>query len=123
MRRRDALFAAVATAGLSAWGTLPRETFTLVGLPQGEPLGVAGVRAIRAETGRLDVSRLLDERARTAPLSILALSGGGANGSYGAGVLVGWTQASSRPLRGAWARTDRHRRAERRRQVHLAAPD
>lgn len=29
--------------------------------------------------------------------SILALSGGGANGAYGAGVLVGWTESGSRP--------------------------
>lgn len=29
--------------------------------------------------------------------SILALSGGGANGAYGAGVLVGWTESGARP--------------------------
>lgn len=29
--------------------------------------------------------------------SMLALSGGGANGAYGAGVLVGWTKAGGRP--------------------------
>lgn len=29
--------------------------------------------------------------------SILALSGGGANGAYGAGVLVGWTETGTRP--------------------------
>ncbi len=29
--------------------------------------------------------------------SILALSGGGANGAYGAGVLVGWTESGTRP--------------------------
>lgn len=29
--------------------------------------------------------------------NILALSGGGANGAYGAGVLVGWSQAGTRP--------------------------
>lgn len=29
--------------------------------------------------------------------SILALSGGGANGAYGAGVLVGWTERGTRP--------------------------
>lgn len=31
------------------------------------------------------------------PASILALSGGGANGAYGAGVLVGWTDSGGRP--------------------------
>lgn len=31
------------------------------------------------------------------PASVLALSGGGANGAYGAGVLVGWTESGRRP--------------------------
>lgn len=31
------------------------------------------------------------------PLSVLALSGGGAKGAYGAGVLVGWSEAGTRP--------------------------
>lgn len=33
----------------------------------------------------------------TDPSAILALSGGGANGAFGAGVLVGWTEAGDRP--------------------------
>jgi predicted acylesterase/phospholipase RssA len=35
--------------------------------------------------------------SRTGPLSYLALSGGGADGAYGAGVLNGWTAAGTRP--------------------------
>ena len=31
------------------------------------------------------------------PISVLALSGGGADGAFGAGVLVGWTQSGTRP--------------------------
>jgi len=34
---------------------------------------------------------------RAGPLSYLALSGGGADGAYGAGVLSGWTAAGTRP--------------------------
>jgi predicted acylesterase/phospholipase RssA len=34
---------------------------------------------------------------RAGPLSYLALSGGGADGAYGAGVLNGWTAAGTRP--------------------------
>src|SRR5215469_16664352 len=30
-------------------------------------------------------------------LNVLALSGGGENGAYGAGLLCGWTEAKSRP--------------------------
>jgi hypothetical protein len=35
--------------------------------------------------------------AGAAPVNILALSGGGAGGAFGAGVLVGWTRAGTRP--------------------------
>ena len=36
-------------------------------------------------------------RSQARPLTILALSGGGANGSYGAGFLKGWTASGKRP--------------------------
>jgi len=36
-------------------------------------------------------------RRRAAPLTILALSGGGADGSYGAGFLKGWSDSGLRP--------------------------
>lgn len=39
---------------------------------------------------------LLDPRARETPV-ILALSGGGADGAFGAGLLTGWTQRGDRP--------------------------
>jgi hypothetical protein len=35
--------------------------------------------------------------SRAGPISYLALSGGGAGGAYGAGVLNGWTAAGTRP--------------------------
>jgi hypothetical protein len=38
-----------------------------------------------------------DVSFRAGPLSYLALSGGGADGAYGAGVLNGWTAAGTRP--------------------------
>jgi predicted acylesterase/phospholipase RssA len=38
-----------------------------------------------------------DVTLRAGPLSYLALSGGGADGAYGAGVLNGWTAAGTRP--------------------------
>jgi predicted acylesterase/phospholipase RssA len=43
----------------------------------------------------------MDKRLRRAshgrPLEILAVSGGGANGAFGAGVLVGWSKTGTRP--------------------------
>ncbi|MBS0558790.1 MAG: patatin-like phospholipase family protein [Proteobacteria bacterium] len=38
-----------------------------------------------------------DPAARTAPVSFLAVSGGGDKGAFGAGLLCGWTEAGNRP--------------------------
>jgi len=71
------------------------------------PYGVADASSARV----LDVTELrryADEPAATfrqdrhqavlrGPRTYLALSGGGADGAYGAGVLTGWTEASTRP--------------------------
>jgi predicted acylesterase/phospholipase RssA len=32
------------------------------------------------------------------PVNFLAVSGGGDNGAFGAGLLVGWTEAGDRPV-------------------------
>ena len=61
-----------------------------------------------ASSSLKDLRRYTDEPAsmfdrerrvnlRTGPLSYLALSGGGADGAYGAGVLNGWTASGTRP--------------------------
>jgi hypothetical protein len=50
--------------------------------------------------GFLDLYRRVAEHRAQLHLDgmrVLALSGGGANGAYGAGVLVGWTKAGDRP--------------------------
>jgi predicted patatin/cPLA2 family phospholipase len=38
-----------------------------------------------------------DPEAKYKPIDYLAISGGGANGAFGAGLLVGWTAAGNRP--------------------------
>jgi hypothetical protein len=38
-----------------------------------------------------------DPEAKYKPINYLAISGGGANGAFGAGLLVGWTTAGNRP--------------------------
>jgi hypothetical protein len=50
--------------------------------------------------GFLDLYRKVAERRAQLHLDgmrVLALSGGGANGAYGAGIVVGWTKAGDRP--------------------------
>ena len=38
-----------------------------------------------------------DPEAKYKPINYLAISGGGANGAFGAGLIVGWTAADNRP--------------------------
>ncbi len=84
--------------GLSACGTLER--------PEG-PVRIAEGVLLPAQDPRIRVDdetqlqALSDEVgnrfAGDRPPTILALSGGGANGAYGAGLIVGWTEHGDRP--------------------------
>jgi hypothetical protein len=74
-------------------------------LSRAEISGLPGVRALvgpdHVTAGQID--RLLGNavaRARAItnrPLTLLALSGGGSHGAYGAGLLCGWTGSGTRP--------------------------
>ena len=89
---RDGLAALLlATSGCV---TIPREPFTQAEHAIAYPVGFPHVRygpddpAVRA---------MFHADAAGTPPIMLALSGGGANGAFGAGVLYGWTQAGTRP--------------------------
>ncbi len=67
-----------------------------------EPPGFANVRFV-GDAGDEILTRFLGEPPRTPsprpePMKVLALSGGGAGGAFGAGALVGLSQAGQRPL-------------------------
>jgi len=74
--------------------TIPRENFTQADHTAAYPVGFPHVRygpndpAVRA---------MFHADAAGNPPVMLALSGGGANGAFGAGVLFGWTEVGSRP--------------------------
>ena len=55
-----------------------------------------GAAALRRRAGRYVPARPPTGRS-AGPRTYLALSGGGADGAYGAGVLNGWTEAGTRP--------------------------
>lgn len=84
---------------ISACGTLDR--------PDG-PLRLTNSSLVPVQDPRILISRPQDlERFNTdignhlkgdRPTNILALSGGGANGAYGAGLLIGWTESGERPV-------------------------
>ena len=98
-RACSTLLAMMIAWSVAACGTLQR--------PEG-PLRLADGALIPAQDPRIrtnDAARLeafteeVGQRlAQKHDLSILALSGGGANGAYGAGVLVGWTERGDRPV-------------------------
>lgn len=88
-----------AMVALGACGTLDRPT---------GPLRIAPDQILPSEDPRIGANDTAKLRALVTDVAsrisrnddgqqILALSGGGANGAYGAGVLVGWSQRDDRP--------------------------
>ena len=105
---RLGLLAAV-TLLLSACATATRPPAPTPGAPALVPYGAVKVRAGSASAGA-DFSRdltnalnnrftgeLVRDSTGRLVFRVLALSGGGSRGAYGAGVLVGWTAAGTRP--------------------------
>lgn len=82
--------------------SMPRELFDDTAQKQAQPVGFTAIRMTSDDnqlTERLEQDLRTQRQARTTsgPLSILALSGGGADGAFGAGVLNGWTKRGDRP--------------------------
>jgi hypothetical protein len=77
--------------------TLPREPFTAAEQAMASPPGFGHVRyapddPVLAET----LTRTLKSNAE-GDIDVLAISGGGANGAYGAGLIFGWSKTGARP--------------------------
>jgi predicted acylesterase/phospholipase RssA len=86
---------ALCAALLAACASVERIPYT----QQEQELAVIpGIPQARAWADDPAIARrpMLDPRARETPI-ILALSGGGADGAFGAGLLNGWTQRGDRP--------------------------
>lgn len=101
IRKPPAILVAVTAAlWLAGCGTINRPEGGVLRLtsqswrPTDDPRIRAGDIA-RVETLATEIAERL--WAESEGRSILALSGGGANGAYGAGVLVGWTESGTRP--------------------------
>jgi hypothetical protein len=91
--RSLALACAVALMLMSCT-TLPRTPCTASDASASHVLDVDGLRRYADEPA----SKFLADKDDSATVrTYLALSGGGADGAYGAGVLNGWTAAGNRP--------------------------
>ena len=79
---------------LAACTSLPRTPYTAAEASTSRVLDIDGLRRYADEP----VTKFsFDKDSGTATKSYLALSGGGADGAYGVGVLNGWTAARTRP--------------------------
>jgi hypothetical protein len=88
--------AALALAGCAGFQRAPAP----IGRPTAEPPGFEQVRIGGSDPQLMEILQRNLARTRAAadkPISVLALSGGGADGAFGAGVLVGWTESGARP--------------------------
>jgi hypothetical protein len=103
--RRTAAACLLSCLLAAACSSLPRQQAPLV-VQQADavPVGFASDVRWRGEATRSDFRHqalLLQEpmakAANGSPLDLLALSGGGAGGAFGAGVLVGWGRSGTRP--------------------------
>jgi hypothetical protein len=83
-------------SALAGCESLPRTPFTAEEQAKAEIPGLPGARfwADAPDVAR-EASRLSRQQERN--LTYLALSGGGGDGAYGAGILNGWTKAGGRP--------------------------
>jgi hypothetical protein len=91
--------AALLVMGASCAGciTLPRTSFTQAEQALASPAGFGKIRYAADDAALALVLRTSLKPDAKGEIDALALSGGGANGAYGAGVLKGWTTSGQRP--------------------------
>lgn len=93
---------------LAACGTAPRRPVPREHINQADPVGMEYWRFTGENDEALDrgfIDRrfdLLETEMKASgldrePINVLAISGGGENGAYGAGLLQGWTERGDRP--------------------------
>jgi predicted acylesterase/phospholipase RssA len=80
---------------LAGCSSLPRASYTASDAAASTVLNLGELRSYADEPASTFLKTNVNPRAGV--LSYLALSGGGADGAYGAGVLNGWTAAGTRP--------------------------
>jgi len=80
---------------LAGCSSLPRTPYTAPDAASSTVLDLSELRSYADEPASMFLKTNVS--SRTGPLSYLALSGGGADGAYGAGVLNGWSAAGTRP--------------------------
>lgn len=97
----QALFAGLVLL-LAGCGSISRPPDGVLRLVDVQLVPAPDPRVRASDTARLEAlaSDLVARLDSNDPTAILALSGGGANGAYGAGLLAGWSERGDRPVFG-----------------------
>ena len=77
--------------------TLPRTPFTQAEQALASPHGFSQIRYSADDESLTSMLRLSLKPDAEGEINALAISGGGANGAYGAGLLYGWSESGQRP--------------------------
>jgi hypothetical protein len=97
IRRLASLAAMLCALGLAGCLTLPRTAFTASDQTLAAVPGFDHVRFAQDDPALTTMLSTMVKPDARGEVNVLALSGGGANGAYGAGLLYGWTKAGGRP--------------------------
>jgi hypothetical protein len=89
--------AAVLSGALPGCVTAPRTPFTPEQQAVASPAGFNHIRYNEGDAALADMLRAALRPDGQGAVDTLAISGGGANGAYGAGLLYGWDKAGTRP--------------------------
>ncbi|MDQ0542528.1 hypothetical protein QO001_001446 [Methylobacterium brachiatum] len=91
------IFMLTATLALGACASVPRQAYTSAEAQVAEVAGIPNARAFADASVETLGAMMAAPGVRARPFAYLALSGGGGDGAYGAGVLKGWTESGRRP--------------------------
>jgi predicted acylesterase/phospholipase RssA len=87
----------LAADALCACITLPRSSFTASEQAAASPAGFSHIRYAQDDPALADMLGAALRPGAGGVVNTLAISGGGANGAYAAGVLYGWSKTGQRP--------------------------
>jgi len=99
MRPLRLLAAVLALLALTACGSISRDAYKASDMVGPPPTGLSDIRFNASDSAAgIRFAEAARNRAKgQKTFDVLALSGGGSNGAYGAGVVTGWTKTGERP--------------------------
>ncbi len=97
-RWRALLIVILAGGLLGGCLTLPRQAFTAAEQADASPVGFSHIRYAQDDPALAAMLGRTLKPNDDGEVDVLAISGGGANGAFGAGLLYGWSRTGQRPV-------------------------